>query len=326
MRVIEVGRLTAETLLAVSHTADTLRRYPGETVNLFTQVEVDPCLTAFRLQVTLPPGLSMLACRALNQPAGTLPLMAWDEGTAYLIWDVQREQSDLSCYTYQIEAKVAPTPVNAQLESRAVLSAAPDGNDTLPVEESVTIAVAAKGRYLKYLPAIYQEDELMGRLLMLFESFMAPIDHQIDGQSDYFDPRLAPPEFLPWLASWTNLALDETLPDERRRSLLAESSFLFKRRGTRQGLQRYLEIFTGGKVQIVEHFSENFVLGPRATMGLGIALGVENIPLTFSVRLVLPRENAGLSDAARERKIVSIIEAEKPVHTGYELQIEFDPA
>jgi phage tail-like protein len=313
-------------VLAVAHTANAMRRYPGESVILLTRVTVDPALLGFRLQVILPSGLSMQACQALDQPAGTAPLTAWDEDKNYLIWNVVREKQDPSCYNYRIEAKVAPTLRNLQLESQAVLQVEPEQDRLLPVSESVTISVAAKGRYLKYLPAIYQDDELMGRFLMLFESFLGPVDHQIDSQAAYFDPKLAPPEFLPWLASWTNLTLDDSLPDDRRRMLLTESSALYKRRGTRQGLQRYLEIFTGGRVEIVEHLSENFILGSRATMGQGIALGMSNIPLTFTVNLVLPEESDNLSAAARERKIVSIIEAEKPVHTGYELHIDIDPA
>jgi phage tail-like protein len=172
----------------------------------------------------------------------------------------------------------------------------------------------------------------MGRFLMLFESFLAPLDSQIKGQSDYLDPFLAPVEFIPWLASWTDMKIDEELPPENKRNLLKVSASLLRARGTRKALKEYLEIYTGGKVEIREHFSQNFQLGKDAKLGQDTALGTDNVPQTFTVKLNLPPLPGELDEDERsmqmlnyERKIRAIIEAEKPIHTGYKLLIQTGP-
>jgi phage tail-like protein len=186
--------------------------------------------------------------------------------------------------------------------------------------ESVVVAVFAQGGYLEYLPALYHRDELMGRFLMLFESFWSPIAGQIDQLPLYFDPRMTPPDFLPWLASWLDLALDERWPEERRRLLLRSAAALYRKRGTRQGLQRYLEIYTGEKAEIVEHRANNLRLGEQARLGPGVALGVANVPHTFTVVLSLPDDGAEKAECLH--MIEAIIEAEKPAHTSYTVRVE----
>ncbi len=71
-------------------------------------------------------------------------------------------------------------------------------------------ALSSKSSYLEYLPAIYSQGDFMGRFLMIFESILGPMEGVIDNISHYFDAGTAPEELLPWLASWVNLALDET--------------------------------------------------------------------------------------------------------------------
>jgi len=315
---------------AVAHVADSTLRYPGETVTFFSRVCVNRDQGSFRLRVTLPDGLDYADCRSLNQPSGTMPLFTQADGMTHLIWDVAQDAAQDATYEYWVKAVVSATKEDCSLESKAVLTS--EGDPPLYLEEITSVAVAVKGRYLRYLPGIYQEDELMGRLLMLFESFLAPIAMQIENNAYYYNPRMAPPEFLPWLASWTGMVLDNQLPEKTRRKLLNASATLFRKRGTRQGLQEYLEIYTGGKVQIFEHFSENFRLGPTAYLGPGIAFGTGNIPNTFSVNVHIPPNPAWQDAESRlkgklqiERKVCAIIEVEKPVHTGYELQMEIDP-
>jgi phage tail-like protein len=191
------------------------------------------------------------------------------------------------------------------------------------------ITLKAKGRYLKYLPAIYSEqDELMGRFLMLFESFWGPIEQQIDLLPYFFDPKTVPQDLLPWLATWVDLSLNPQWPEEKRRQLLRQAVWLFRKRGTRIGLHDYLEIYTGQPPQIVEYRANDFRLGIDARLGPSIALGKRNQPHTFSVTLRLPPIGAE-TDAARcrldnERRcmIEAIIESEKPAHAGYTLNIE----
>ncbi len=103
----------------------------------------------------------------------------------------------------------------------------------------------------------------------------------------------------------------------------------YARRGTRRELQEYLEIISGGKVEVND--SPGFCLGSQTFLGLGIALGQGNAPYTFSVTVRIPFFNGdGDPEASErqkqsfERKVRTIIDTEKPAHTGYRLQIIYE--
>jgi hypothetical protein len=127
------------------------------------------------------------------------------------------------------------------------------------------------------------------------------------------------------------LTLDERWPEEKRRKLLASAVALYRKRGTRLGLEEYLEIYTGARVRVTEHGAHNFRLGPQARLGLGVALGTINRPHTFTVTAYLPAEpdeayaapeERARLEARRRRMLEAIIEAEKPAHTSYTLHVE----
>jgi len=210
---------------------------------------------------------------------------------------------------------------NRVLESQATISNDEHG---LVDEESVSLALWAKGRYLRFLPELYEKDEFMGRFLMLFESFWAPIENQADTVPYYLEPRMTPAPFLAWLAGWLGLQLDERLPEDRQRELIRAAIWLYRRRGTKRALTEFLEIYTGGKAHIVEHRATDFRLGAEGRLGHGIAFGQGNRPYTFSVNLQLPPGEPAddpVHEARYRRVIHDIINAEKPAHTSYTLNI-----
>jgi phage tail-like protein len=157
--------------------------------------------------------------------------------------------------------------------------------------------------YLKYLPAIYSGDDFMGRFLMIFETILSPIDRTVGNLHYYFDPQMTPAELLPWLASWLGLALDERWPEEQRRALILAAVDLYQWRGTRRGLSEFVRLYTGLTPEIVEH-------------GVGRRGATEADAFRFTVRIKVP------DPAQVDRAVVeAIIEAEKPAHTGYTLEI-----
>jgi phage tail-like protein len=353
-----LGAGRAQPALTVAHVADFYWRYPGETVTFYTRVEVLRPLPGYRLSVSLPPGLEMAAYQAPPAHGDALPqIIQQEDGRRAVAWHLEGPLEPGARYEYQVQATVKPTQQDTTYQSRAVVAwkkndglqanpgqeamrgrtlAQPTRQGQLPtaatsVAETACVAVAAKGRYLKYLPALYDDDELMGRFLMLFESFWAPIERTIDQLPFYLDPRTAPPDLLPWLACWLDLVLDERWPEEKRRRLLRSAVTLYRKRGTRQGLREYLEIYTEQVPLIVEHRAHNFRIGPDARLGPGIALGTQNVPHTFAVVLRLPPIRAQDGRAAEQQEeerchmIERIIEAEKPAHTAYTLRIETLP-
>lgn len=324
--------------LTVAHVADSNRRYPGESVTFYTRLEAHTALSSVTLTVTLPPELTVESYQlgpqvSLNGNGRVvLPEIETGAGGTELLWRVGQEIPAGSRYESTVQARVGRLEYRDTLESQARVTATRGNGQRVSAAESVTIAVPVRGKYLEYLPGIYEDDDMMGRFLMLFESFWSPIEGQLEVMPLYFDPKMTTPDFLPWLASWIDLALDEHWPENKRRRLLQNAAGLYRKRGTRRGLQEYLEIYTGQEAQITELRAENFRLGPLARLGPGVALGTTNLPHTFVVDLRLPPIVSGLGpeeDARQEnlrrRTIEAIIEASKPAHTGYTLRLEVLP-
>ena len=151
-------------------------------------------------------------------------------------------------------------------------------------------------RWLRLLPGLYHDDPFVGGLLQLFESMWAPLDRQLAQLHAHFDPRLTPPEYLPWLATWVDLVLDENWPTDRRRLLVRHATDLYLRRGTAGALRDYLAIYAGHTPEIDESAEQ---------------------PHHFTVTFRLPDPDA--LDRSRVRRI---IEESKPAHTSYTLRVE----
>ncbi len=309
----------------VSHVVDSYNRYPGEVVTFYTRLEVRESLARPVLRFSLPEELELKDYRPPAEQSDLIPSLEVGESGRYLAWTLQKELPAGACYEFRAEATIMPLKIDVTLTSQATVT---DKDGNLLAAESVSVAVRPKGKYLQSLPAIYEQDELMGRFLMLFESFWSPIETQIDSIYNYFDPRLTPVYFLPWLASWLDVELEEHWPEEGRRQLLRWAIALHRSRGTRWGLLKYLELYTGQKAEIIERRSKNFVLGTEVQLGPSIALGRGNTPHTFTVTLRLPpikakskKERKRLEEV-RQRTIEAIIERQKPAHTIYTLHLE----
>jgi phage tail-like protein len=276
------------------------------------------------LRIFLPAGLTTGNYRAPVEQSMAVPEFETTYAGTTVVWSLTETLSPDTYYEYRIEATVTMTQQDLTLISEAEIITR--NGEPLAVE-TVSVIVRAKGKYVKYLPGLYEQDELMGRFVMLFESFWAPIDQQIDTIFYYFDPRITPAEFLPWLASWLDLELDERWPEARLRQLLRWAIALHRSRGTKWGLLKYLEIYTGQQAEIVERRARNFSLGSEARLGPGVALGQANQPHTFTVTLRLPEIKAAnekereRQEEIRRRTIISIIEKQKPAHTIYTLNL-----
>jgi len=133
--------------------------------------------------------------------------------------------------------------------------------------------------YLRYLPPAYRDDPVsagfLERFLSIFETTFEGLDQEIDGLFRYFDPTLAPKDFLPWLASWVNLSLDEGLSEERIRQFIRRAPYLYSRKGTAPALTEFLRIYSGTAVHIHEFFNavKPIILGQTdRALGRGWAL------------------------------------------------------
>jgi phage tail-like protein len=175
----------------------------------------------------------------------------------------------------------------------------------------------AASSYLQYLPAPYQGDAFLGRFLLIFETILGPIEHTIDTLAAYFDPRLAPPELLPWLAGWVDLQLDENWPLERQRQLILWAATLYRWRGTRRGLREHLRLYAGRPPLIVENF-DGARLGADARMGANTRIG-SPLPRPHTIHVTVIADDPSQLD---ERILRQIIELEKPAHVAYTLDVQ----
>lgn len=118
----------------------------------------------------------------------------------------------------------------------------------------------AVNSYLRFLPAIYQEDaksrDFLERFLSVFQSQMEGIGETISNLPTYFDPEACPSEFVPWLAGWLSLDLYELLGDKNREFILRATEF-YKKKGTPSGIASLVTFLTG-KTCIVKEYN-NYV-------------------------------------------------------------------
>jgi len=102
------------------------------------------------------------------------------------------------------------------------------------------------------LPAFMQEDQFVVRLTSGLDDVVAPVISVLDCLDAYVDPRLAPDDFLDWLAAWVGAPLDDHWGDERRRTSVLAAASLHRMRGTPEGVRAVVALATGGDVEIVE--------------------------------------------------------------------------
>jgi phage tail-like protein len=176
-------------------------------------------------------------------------------------------------------------------------------------------SVKLQSSYLEYLPALFRDDEFMGQFLLIFESIMKPLENTVDNLSLYFGPLMTPEPLLPWLASWVDLTLDPTWPIERRRELVRSAAELYRWRGTKRGLTEYLRIYTGRLPEISEYIP-GMTLAHETRLGINTQLGSSGAGYHFTVTLELDGNSEIDTNTVR-----AIIDAQKPAHTVYTLQI-----
>ena len=189
--------------------------------------------------------------------------------------------------------------------------------------------------YLELLPRVYRQDPEADRFLQhylaLFEFVLTGVEDRYEEFSRLLNPAAASMEVINWLACLVDLTFDPSWPLEKRRELIGSANELYRLRGTKAGLARYLEIYTGIRPEIQELFLERptapSYLGQRgAILGCGWQL---SSPVTN----VSPDQTLFQSYAHRFRVILydldpctretlaavvdRIVAVNRPAHTAY---------
>lgn len=176
----------------------------------------------------------------------------------------------------------------------------------------------------RLLPTVFRRgagsgNAIINALLEVMERMHAPPDAVLRDLAGYFDPRRAPDAFVPYLGRWVDL--DRFYDQSFRggssggqepissgvgalRELVHSAAYLSKWRGTRKGLETFLETATRVPGFVVEDE----------------VLGRNDLPIPFHIRVRVPVE-------AREHEalIERIVAAEKPAYVTHETQFMTSP-
>jgi len=165
------------------------------------------------------------------------------------------------------------------------------------------------------LPAIYRSEGKSGlvyRLLSLFAEVLEECEDKIEALHHCFNPLKADPEFLPWLAAWVALVLDETWSLDKQRRLITQIVELYKLRGTIEGIKTFVEIYTGIRPLILEPFNLGWQVGVRSRLGVDTKVYQPDEDVhCFSVEVKSFEELS----SGQKQKIRQIVELQKPAHT-----------
>jgi phage tail-like protein len=206
-----------------------------------------------------------------------------------------------------------------------VIEQDPPPGALVAVDETVTLTVSRRS-LLHHLPQVFQKSDRPGRhylrdFLWIFDHVFADLERRIGHIHRYFDPLETPKEFLPWIAGWVALAIDQEWPEEKKRQLIRQAVELYGYRGTVRGLKLFLSLFTGVEPRIYENkwpYKGFRVGGVRIGMD-SIVLSPVNLAHCFMIEIP-----AAFNEASDETilKIHDIIRMEKPAHTAYHLTFE----
>ncbi|MBK3586157.1 phage tail protein I [Streptomyces microflavus] len=160
------------------------------------------------------------------------------------------------------------------------------------------------------LPALYADDDLAQRFTAGLDTVLAPVLSTLDNLPAYFDPALAPADFLPWLATWVGVDIDRAWPQELQRAVVARAVELHRWRGTRRGLVEHLRLCFGVHADVRDGGGVAWSAGP----------GTELPPAPTGELLVRvwPVAPGATVDASR---VLDVVTASCPVHLTCRVEI-----
>lgn len=204
------------------------------------------------------------------------------------------------------------------------LSQKPGRGQMIYSGERVTLTIS-RTSYLKFLPSIFHRQDVNGNhfvrdLLWMIQSMFTSVNEQLDVIHKVFDSYEAPEEFLPWLAGWSAMVLEEDWPLAKKRLLTKKAVELYRVRGTVKGLKLFISLFTGHEPTIHENTwpFRSWRVGVTSEMGVDTVV-LPPVKLSHCFVVEMPVAFADLSPDALVR-IHEIIRTEKPANTHYYLK------
>jgi len=203
----------------------------------------------------------------------------------------------------------------------------PGPGSWVAVSEPIQLSVSRQS-LLHYLPQAFHKtgpsgEHFLREFLWIFHHTFADLERTLNKLHLHFDPLETPLEFLPWLASWVALSIDQEWPEPKKRRLIQQAIGMYSLRGTVQGLKIFLHIFTGVEPKIMENRwpYPGFRVG-KVRIGLDSVV-LPPVRLTDCFMVEVPAQYEARDEDIL--KIHDIIRMEKPAHTAYYLTFAAAP-
>jgi phage tail-like protein len=104
---------------------------------------------------------------------------------------------------------------------------------------------------LDQLPTGLLKDEFFVRFVSIFQELGETILADVDNVENLVDVNVAPEAMVRWLGSWIGVDdIDADLPSELQRRIVESAADTLVWRGTARGLRRFLELVSGGDVEV----------------------------------------------------------------------------
>lgn len=153
------------------------------------------------------------------------------------------------------------------------------------------------------LPAVLQDDDFAQRFVSAFDVALAPIIATLDDLHAYVDPRLAPDDFVEWLAGWVGVEFASGWDLPTRREVVAGAVDGYRRDATAGGLREAVQRVTGGEVHVSESGGAAWSATPGATLP-------GDSGASLHVRVVVDGE----PDPVLQKRVERLVGAMKPAH------------
>ncbi|GAA1531926.1 phage tail protein [Nocardioides humi] len=161
------------------------------------------------------------------------------------------------------------------------------------------------------LPGVLQDDDLMVRFVSAFDDAYAPVHATLDSLAAYFDPWLAPDDFVELLAGWVGVELDDAWSSPVRRRIIADAALLHRRRGTIGGIVAALTQALGAaEVTVGDSGSCEWSQRP------GGATAADPEPPAVAVRIAVTDP-----DEVDVRRVEALLEAVCPAHVAHRYEV-----
>lgn len=110
--------------------------------------------------------------------------------------------------------------------------------------------------WTRYLPELYQKemgnDSFLDRYLAIFQSLYDDLGDQIRDIPEYLDPAMAKKEVLEWMTDWLDIEDPYMWNESQLRFLLEHAMEFHAARGTKRGIELFVELYTGEKPFVIE--------------------------------------------------------------------------